>query len=606
MPHTLSTIPVELLNEILSYLSAPTLKFLRQAIPCRRILTTTAQILFHNFTIRLAASSGSVVRLEALLRKPPLSEPTEAESGYGGIFANVKTFVLDTRYPIVLHRNPGDLAAIKLGRAFLRESLPTLSSGAARRQTEALGTLVEVVEKLIAEGHRISTFSWLTSGSVPSGLHETLSSLLCSAVAERGYKLHVTLIVNSTTSLMHYCPQLSNLHRMVIRFIENTDIRNTYPLLDMDHSQCLSRLVLRSKDTLQHFMLDLRNVQTSPGTVRPLYTALEQATELRSLQTYALSGFTLDIDFTNLKKLVHIASAQSGTWNPTGGRDAYTDSYWCPEDGDSYQGRLFQRILDSDVKLERICAMNYGQAVHQFLLKNTSPITHIDLFGIFEENAELAGLFWEEVVPKYSATLKKIGVRFAEDKGAWTWKNAPETQVNNALSQCRNLDTLKICSTTTAGDHTSIIPMVESLAATCPKLSTIYIDFCCASTEQRAHDTRWQIIGWKDDSEKKVFQNRRLRIVFEARAGPCARADWPSVAKLGKIRQKLMSIYETDRLAEHTEMSLLYDTHFIEWNLSNRPYGLPGQPRFCSSERYRHDDGLEKVWGAYEEFLHYN
>ncbi|KAF3228578.1 hypothetical protein TWF191_002434 [Orbilia oligospora] len=617
MPHTLSTIPPELLTEILSYLGIPSLKFLRRAIPCRRILTFTAQILFREFTIRLATPAGSAMRLgEFLNYKPPLSEPTETDSGYGGIFANMRRFVLDTRYPIISNNGRG-LEAIMLGRDFLRQDLPKLASYVERQQLEGLENLIEVVEKIIATGCRLTEISWLTSGSLYPYVHASLSSMLCSPVTERQYQLHVLLITNSVSNLMHYCPQLSNLHRFTIRFIENLDTTNIYNCLDPEHVQCLAQTILRSKDSLQHFMLDLRGVQTSPRANRPLFAALEQATELRSLETYALGGFTLDLDFTNLKKLVYIASAQTRVWQLAEGKYTETNDPWDPDDEASYQYKLFQQILNSDVRLERVCVMNYGKAIHNFFLRNESCITHIDLFGISEANKELAPLFWEQVVPKYAATLKKIGARFANDDGAWIWKDDPQNLVKAALSQCKNLEVLKICfycgasapgqPTRVGRNENHILPMIDSLSTTCSKISTIYIDFCGPAAELQAEDSRWQILKWTGRPKEGILEERYLDIIFEVRAGPCARTTVPTLSKISQLRKRLLGSYpkKPDYLAGYTGMPLLYDAHIISWQLPISECKKPGRYMAYSDEVYRYDDGSEKEWGAYEEFLQY-
>ncbi|KAK6498106.1 hypothetical protein TWF506_004347 [Arthrobotrys conoides] len=608
MPHTLSNIPPELLAEILSYLGVPSLKFLRQAIPCRRLLTLTAQIIFQDFTIRLATPAGSLGRLEALLHyRPLLSEPPETDGGYGGVFANIRRLVLDTRYPIVFNNGCG-LEAIKLGRDFLQEDLPILSSHVVRQQLEGLGILVKVVEKIVATGHRINEISWLTSGSLHRNVHESLSSILCSPVTARQYQLHVLLIIRSAPILLNYCPQLSNLHRLTIRFVDNIGTTHIHTSFDPEHAQCLAELILRSKDSLKHFMLDLRGVETSSISIRPLCTALEQATELRSLQTYALSGFTLDLDFTNLKKLVHIASVQAKIWYRVEGGDMEREKVWNPDDEDSYQNKLFQQISNSDIQLERVCVMNYGKSIHEFFLRNGSGITQIDLFGVYFANKELAPLFWEHVVPKYAATLKKIGARFTNDDGEWTWKDNPQNLVKAALSQCKKLEVLKICFYDVGRNENFIAPMIDSLTTTCLKLSTIYIDFSGSGVQLQAQSTRWKILKWADKPKEGILEGRDLNIIFEVRAGPGARTDPSSLGKLGQLRTKLLGRYsrKPDRLAEYTGMPLLSDTHIISWRLSPSKSTGPGSHVVYNDEVYEYDDGSEKVWGAYEEFLRYS
>ncbi|KAK6347548.1 hypothetical protein TWF718_005387 [Orbilia javanica] len=606
MPHTISTIPIELLTEILSYLNIQSLKYLRQAIPCRRILTLTAQTLFQDFKIRLATSSGSIHRLGMLSAyKAPLSEPTEIDSGYGGVFANVKRFVLDTRYAVITNNYGRGFEAINLGRDFLKQELPALSGYVIRQQLEGMEVLLRAVETIVNTGQQLNEINWLTSGSLYPDIHQRLCSLLCTPRADRQYKLNVKLIVNSVTTLLHYCPHLSNLHRVTIRLIDNLDTRNIYTSLDTEHSQGLAQLILQSQHSLEHFMLDLRNIQTSPAAIRPLCRALEQATELRSLETYSHNGFTLDLDFTNLNKLEHLASVQPESWSLDDGKAGHQGL----DDENSYQNKLLQQISNSGIRLKGICVMNYNHSIHGFFLRNKSDIEHIEIFGVEVQNQQLAEKFWKEVVPKYSATLKKLSVHFAEDNGTWTWKDEPGNLAKDALSKCRCLEALRICFNEVERQDDYLQQMITSLGRTCPKLAAIFIDFCGGGAELQASRARYKILNWRDNSPDKVFQNRVFDIVFETRSGPCAPENTSVLQMIRNIRAKLSGIYFTDQLAGYTGMrAMLYDTHIIFWRLPE-PRSIGGSYHawgFSFCESYYYDDGWGKTpWGAYEGFLQY-
>ncbi|KAK6334388.1 hypothetical protein TWF730_003602 [Orbilia blumenaviensis] len=606
MPHTLSTIPFEILGEILFYLDAETLKTLRQAIACRRMLAFTAQLLFQKFTIRLGARFHPIEKIEALLSKPPLSEPTESENGYGGILAYVRLFVLDTRYAIMLDGYSRDLEALTLGRNFLRQELPVLPSHVVRRQVEAMGTLVKVVEKMVTICYQLVEVRWLTSGSFNLEAHEKIASALSSAVLHKRYRFNVTLILNSVSKLQDYCPSLSNLHRVAVRIIQGDETP-----LDGSHGQLLAHIVLNSKDNLQHFMLDLQGLRTSLAGTRPLCGALEQATELKSLETYALGGFTLDLDFSNLTKLEHIASVQVQSWRLAGIQDDTEEDFlWEPDDESSYQYKLFQGITKSGARLKRVCVMNYGRAIHGFLMRNESSITQIDLFGFVQRDDEFMRLFWEDVVPKYSSSLKRIGVTYGDDKGPSKWASDPRYPAKLALSQCKNLETLKICclDANLEPERSHIRPMIESLLVACPKLTAIYIDFSGRATSRHARWTR-RVLGlpWEcrwPEAEARALQGRSLDVIFEARSGPCVRPGcW--MTKLNLIRSRLLPSHETDYFDEHYGMDLAYDVHLIIWQLSKAHVQGPKMFKFDQTQIYQRDDGSEKIWGAYEGFYSY-
>ncbi|KAK6335367.1 hypothetical protein TWF696_002146 [Orbilia brochopaga] len=568
--------PFELVREVALYLDRPSLKALRLAFVDKVISTVTAHILFDTIAFRLGVENSDFVAWKKRLstaqslmcmERNPRVDPSPDGSEFQSFFwDHTRTLVLDTRYPILVSDKIREIDELSWDGDFITRTGKNDQPGVSFMGMKAVEMYYRFLRRVLQTANHLCTIRWLTSSELPSKLHAMVAKLLCAEVKPRKISLEVTMILKNSSRLRFYSDELSNLTRLSVRFMDHSGM----DVMRLRDSDCLASIIGRSKG-LDHFMLDLQKCRGMIGWWAPISKALKAVEKLQSFEFYSRITPTPILAPEMVKRLKRLVL------NKQGGSFPVPEEIW------------------SELQLESFGTCAYSPLVQRMLTSSGQNLKELEIWGLergpFIDN--LAVDFWTKVVGKHSSTLKRLAVHVDEldFDSDWCWAEEGWNPAFWAIARCRQLEELKLGMLPTE----RLSDLVETVVEPCPNLRLITFDYIGYQIVRPAQEMYTELCLFM--SERPVYKNRELDLVFENRVGPgsISSKDWD---------QRLCRNFILPDFPDPYAPPKWHDTLFKIWRLSEMDSRTGTKEKLFVFDRldtvYALDDGADEGWRHYE------
>ncbi|KAJ6259965.1 hypothetical protein Dda_5609 [Drechslerella dactyloides] len=489
-------LPLELHLEISAYLDKRSLKSLRLAFPRTNTSAAAFSHLYRSFAIRLGAPKWSKARLRSLSALCDRLMDPQCQGADLNPLAAIRTLVIDTRHPYMIKEIDCVQRYLTLQKGTIK--LPPYESPAMAARGEIteyqkviprpqLDLFVDLIAKVIRVLPLLRNIKWRISSDLPTHIQLGIVMVLCPPMVQRRYSLdvHIDLdpLYGMYAELQGILECLSDLNSLALRAMKPGVLARRGP----PGRNPISKLIRRCPN-LKSIFIDARVYNC---ILDPIASALNGIRTLEHIENgvVELCGM-LDLKWTNAPNLTKLALIVS-----RGQEEEY-----------EARDNALNQLLEARHLLQHLRVNAYSDTVSKYLLQDANFIVSLDIECPSASSESLGLKFWSQVIPMHETSLKSLKV-YSPVIGVWCWLDYPGNLAKRALSRCCNLEELAICF---VEDNCNFLgEMVDNLAVSCPKLSTIDMRFFGEHEAfQRNTDYRagYQYIMKSGDSLKRALK----------------------------------------------------------------------------------------------------
>ncbi|EPS45722.1 hypothetical protein H072_206 [Dactylellina haptotyla CBS 200.50] len=531
----LHKLPYELLRQVCGYLDRNSLKSLRLACPDPKTAAVTSEILFETLVIRLGtpewSNCGASTRLAhvygqaksslafserwektgdttELVVAPRVVRQRVAKIGF---WKNVRTLIVDTRYPYVSTpetcgmrrgREPGASSIVRNGAITSSYSKPLEQPIPA---TEEMA-LVRLLRRILGEAKGINRIQWKTTTKVPLELHRDLCSLFCDSLDHDIYKVDVALTLFYGEYIMaSYLEFLQNLGGFVIRIIAE----KRQPSKRECH--LISDVVARSPRLTELELYGAYHLSDLTTLDSQWQEALSSVRKLRRIcASPIIVSWVCNHGWKHLGELEDIVV----NWTPNRWIDYRLPSMFSARGPNKKtSNRTVQRVPCTNGAI----LGNFSDTTLQYLTLNARTLTSIDINQSSWTPSHLIASFWKELIPRVAKTLRILIVLGYDESWSWSYcQDEPFCDARLAIRQCRKLEDITM---NLSAQNTSVIDFATDLLLYCENIKVMNLEFCSllSGKKARLRNAFDKLDWWR--SSKVAFGNKGLTVVCKDYSG---------------------------------------------------------------------------------------
>ncbi|KAK6536809.1 hypothetical protein TWF281_001020 [Arthrobotrys megalospora] len=449
-------LPFELYGDIIQYLDKESTKSLRLAYPSPKILATTSLSLFETLVLRLGNHRNSRSILERL--RSCLLTTNDGDLSTNVILANVRTLVVDTRYPFEVtdefistrpkwRGSDGDI---------------TLVDFANDVPDEEIASFLDLLKRVFsAVSGRLRSLKWQTSDFLVLETYNEIAKLLCPPATQGKYELTISHTFSQPWVLTEYLQPLSNCHRLEIvgQYIQkDTDVESADMAAVTDLIQRSNQLKSLSF-ACEAWMED--------GAVDILWEAINRISTLEELKIQASECCAIGSVKPSLssKRLKYLSLIFFDYDFSAIGYDP-VKTFWPPSTDTGSGGHQ---------GLTKLAIGVYPISTKKLVLQQQG-LTDLRLHVRTKEDALEV---WGIIVPAVAKTLRRFKLTGCTGGQPWGWSQT--ASYARALLKCKNLEEVEVPFIERdwrLSDDKSVInslpTLIHEFVQNCPKLFRIY------------------------------------------------------------------------------------------------------------------------------------